>query len=117
MGRGLFVLLSIQIEPFTVTLAGEYDHLPLRAGGVGVESAGVSRRHPAVALESDKQDGAGIDGFHRLFQIELTGFEMGAPGDPPGDFIDKRKAGQGREPQPASRSDLAEQKKMVSEHL
>ena len=88
MSHGLFVLLSVQIEPFTVTIAGKHDHLFLRARGVGVESAGVSRGHPTVALESDKQDRARIDSLHRLFQIELTGFEMGAPSDPPGDFID-----------------------------
>ena len=101
MGRGQarqelpdrnLILFRRLIKTFAVAVARQDDQSFVRAGCVGIKVSSNGRRHPAIILESDEENGAITDTGHRAREVKVGRAKTSPPCNPIDNFIGNGKA-------------------------
>jgi hypothetical protein len=82
------------IKTFAVAVTGQNNQSFLGAGGVGIKGLSNGRRHPAVILESNEENGAITDTDHGVNEVKVGRAKISPPGNPIDHFIGDGKTGE-----------------------
>jgi hypothetical protein len=74
------ILFCRLIETFAVAAARQDDQSFIRAGCVGIKVSSDGRRHPAIILEGNEEDGAITDADHCVGEVKVGRAKASPPG-------------------------------------